>query len=75
MYRKAGYEMPELVFWNVNASANMPIQADDTGTCLVSGCSPAILKTVLSGKTVSPIDVMMDSLYVERYDPIGEAFA
>lgn len=75
MYRKAGYEMPELVFWNVNASANVPIQADDTGTCLVSGCSPAILKTVLSGKTVSPIDVMMESLYVDRYAPIGEAFA
>lgn len=75
LYRKAGYEMPELVFWNVNASANVPIQAGDTGTCLVSGCSPAILKTVLSNKIVSPIDVMMESLYVERYAPIGEAFA
>jgi hypothetical protein len=75
LYRKAGYEMPELVFWNVNAGANVPIQADDNGTCIVSGCSPAILKSVLSGKIVSPIDVMMESLYVERYAPIGEAFA
>jgi hypothetical protein len=75
MYRKSGYEMPQLIFWNVNASANVPIQADDTGTALVSGCSPAILKSVLSGKIVSPVDVMMDSLYVERYAPIGEVFA
>lgn len=75
LYRKAGYEMPELVFWNVNASANVPIQADDTGTALVSGCSPAILKSVLSGKIISPVEVMMNSLYVERYDPIGLAFA
>jgi hypothetical protein len=75
MYRKSGYEMPQLIFWNVNASANVPIQADDTGTALVSGCSPAILKSVLSGEIVSPVDVMMDSLYVERYAPIGEVFA
>jgi hypothetical protein len=29
----------------------------------------------LFNKIVSPIDVMMESLYVERYAPIGEAFA
>jgi hypothetical protein len=76
MYRKAGYEMPELVFWNVNAiGGNVPMTIHDTGTCLVSGCSPSILKSVLSGKTITPVDVMKDAVYAERYDKIGEAFS
>ena len=75
MYRKAGYEMPQLVFWNVNAiGGNVPMTIHDTGTCLVSGCSPSILKSVLSGKVITPVDVMRDAVYNERYAPIGEVF-
>jgi hypothetical protein len=76
LYRKAGYELPQVVFWNVNAiGGNVPIKADDTGTALVSGCSPSILKSVLSGKVISPEDVMRDAVYNERYSPVGEVFA
>ena len=75
MYRKAGYEMPQLVFWNVNAiGGNVPMTIHDTGTCLVSGCSPSILKSVLGGKVITPVDVMRDAVYNERYAPIGEVF-
>ena len=75
MYHKAGYEMPQLVFWNVNAiGGNVPMTIHDTGTCLVSGCSPSILKSVLSGKIITPVDVMRDAVYNERYAPIGEVF-
>ena len=75
MYRKAGYEMPQLVFWNVNAiGGNVPMTIHDTGTCLVSGCSPSILKSVLGGKVITPVEVMRDAVYNERYSPIGEVF-
>ena len=75
LYRKAGYEMPQLVFWNVNAiGGNTPIQAHDTGTCLVSGCSPSILKSVLTDKVITPVDTMMETVYSDRYAPIGEVF-
>ena len=75
MYHKAGYEMPQLVFWNVNAiGGNVPMTIHDTGTCLVSGCSPSILKSVLGGKVITPVDVMRDAVYTERYAPIGEVF-
>ena len=75
MYRKAGYEMPQLVFWNVNAiGGNVPMSIHDTGTALVSGCSPSILKSVLGGKVITPVDVMRDAVYTERYAPIGEVF-
>ena len=76
LYRKAGYEMPQLVFWNVNAiGGNVPMTAHDTGTCLVSGCSPSILKSVLTGNVITPVVVMKDAVYNDRYAPIGKAFA
>jgi hypothetical protein len=76
LYRKAGYEMPQVVFWNVNAiGGNVPMTVDDTGTCLVSGCSPSILKSVLSGSVITPVDVMKDAVYDERYTPVGQVFA
>ena len=75
MYHKAGYEMPQLVFWNVNSiGGNVPMSIHDTGTCLVSGCSPSILKSVLGGKVITPVDVMRDMVYSDRYSPIGECF-
>lgn len=74
LYRKAGYELPQLVFWNVRSSDNVPVKADDSGTCLVSGYSPSILKTVLTGNIVSPVETMRDTLYSERYAPVGLAF-
>lgn len=68
IYSQAGYVLPELVFWNVNASVgNCPITQHDTGTCLVSGCSPAILKSVLAGEIITPIDVMNAAIESERY--------
>lgn len=75
LYRKAGYEMPQLVFWNVNSYGNVPIKAHDTGTCLVSGCSPSILKSVLTDSVITPIDTMNETVYTERYDAVGEVFS
>lgn len=74
LYRASRYTIPELVFWNAKSSDNVPMTVHDTGTCLVSGCSPSILKSVLTGKVITPIDVMMETLYSDRYDPIGQLF-
>jgi hypothetical protein len=75
LYAKAGYEMPSVIFWNVNAAANVPMTVDDTGTALVSGCSPSVLSAVLTGKLITPLDVMRDAVYTERYDAVGEVFS
>lgn len=74
LYRKAGYEMPSVIFWNVNSASNVPMTVDDTGTALVSGCSPSILKAVLSRRIISPVDLMNDAIYTERYDAVGKVF-
>lgn len=73
-YQEAGYTVPNVIFWNVNAAANVPIKVDDRGTCLVSGCSPSIMKSILSQKEYTPLDVMNTAIYDKRYDLVGEAF-
>jgi hypothetical protein len=68
-FHQAGYEMPNVVFWNVNGRAgNNPVEFDQRGTGLVSGFSPSIVKTVLSAKTVRPIDIVLEAVNVERYN-------
>ena len=75
LYRKSGYEMPSVIFWNVNSASNVPMTVHDTGSCLISGCSPSILRSVLQGQIITPIDVMNEAIYTERYNPVGEVFA
>ncbi len=72
-YAKFGYNVPQLVFWNVNGASNVPMTVHDTGTCLVSGCSPSVLKAVLQGDIISPLDIMRQAVCTERYDLIAEA--
>lgn len=72
MYKDAGYELPKLVWWNLNARpGNVPVRADEQGNALVSGYSPAILKAVLGAKSYSPVDIMKEALLTARYDLIG----
>ncbi len=72
-YAKYGYAVPQLVFWNVYGASNVPMTVHDTGTCLVSGCSPSVLKAVLQGDIISPLDIMRQAVYTERYDLISDA--
>lgn len=69
-YKDAGYEVPQIVFWNLNARDNVPVKADASGVALVSGFSPSILKAVLAADAseFTPYGVMMKALMVPRYD-------
>jgi len=69
-YKTAGYDMPQVVFWNLRAGANVPVSADASGVALVSGFSPSILKAVLAAnmEDFTPRGIMLKTLMVERYD-------
>jgi hypothetical protein len=70
-YKSAGYERPELVFWNVNArNAHLPVTFDEKGTCLVSGCSPSILTSLLANKITTPEQIMLETINVSRYNQV-----
>lgn len=48
MYHEAGYEMPKIVFWNVNGRiGNVPAQMNDKGVLLVSGASQNVINFIL----------------------------
>ncbi len=68
-YENAGYEMPKLVFWNLNArEGNNPIKAYDDNVALVSGFSPAIMEAVLGAKDFNPNAIMDEAIMKERYN-------
>lgn len=67
-WKEAGYEMPHLIFWNVNAtSRNIPVLGKGK-ISYVSGFSPVIFEIVLSNK--SGYELMLEVLNSERYSKI-----
>ena len=73
LYQKYGYDLPEIIFWNVNARCDaMPVTRSETGAALVSGYSPSIFDMVMSGEC-SPETVMNAILFSERYAGITVA--
>lgn len=60
-----GYQMPNLVYWNVEARQdNIPMTVKN-GVSYVSGFSPVLFEQIMKGKTA--YDLMMDKLNSERY--------
>lgn len=67
-YKDAGYEVPNIVFWNLKARAgNVPVKHDKSGVALVSGFSPAIMTSILTADDLDPTSVMMQALNNPRY--------
>jgi len=69
-FEDAGYELPKIVFWNINAADNVPVKYDTRGVAMVSGFSPAIMKAVLSADTTqfTPESIMRKAIDIPRYD-------
>ena len=63
----AGYKVPRLVYWNVDARQNTILDSGSDVT-FVSGMSPAIFESVITGK--NGIDLMLDKLLSDRYKAI-----
>ena len=64
-WARAGYKMPHLIFWNVQARQNNIPMIDKGAVSYVSGMSPSIFETIMTGKT--GYDLMMEKLNTERY--------
>ena len=60
-----GVEMPHLIFWNVDARQNNIPMLGNGRISFVSGFSPSIFETIMSGKT--GYELMMEKLNSERY--------
>jgi hypothetical protein len=65
-----GYRMPKIIYWNVDArQANIPQDMGNGYVSYVSGMSPSIFQTIMTGKT--GYELMMAKLDSERYAAIG----
>jgi hypothetical protein len=60
-----GYKLPHLIFWNVDARQNNIPMLGNGPISYVSGMSPSIFETIMSGKT--GYDLMMEKLNSDRY--------
>lgn len=70
-YNEAGYEMPQVVFWNVNAMNPTFHAARSTrGVSMVSGFSTNIFKQVMDNIGTTPYELMMAVVNDERYKDI-----
>lgn len=67
-YKSANYEMPNIIFWNVNSRQdNVPVRFDKNGVGLISGASPAAIKAVLSGD-ITPMSIVYRAVNKEKYE-------
>ena len=67
----AGYKIPALTFWNVDArNEAFPMTIDDEGVKFVSGCSPVLFKSILSNQLVTPLQMVLNTVDVDRYRAI-----
>lgn len=63
-WARHGYQMPQVIFWNLNARNNR-IPAIGDGFSYVSGFSPSMIDCILSGK--DGYDLMFEKLMSQRY--------
>lgn len=75
-WASAGYEMPVLAFWNVNAHRAVVPAVDERGVILLSGFNVDNLDLVMNGGLAefTPLKQLEIILSKERYDAVGEAF-
>lgn len=70
-FQQHGYQLPKLIFWNVNArNKQFPMSLDQRGFQLISGCNPSIFKHALEDTFLSPEENMLGVLNSERYQLI-----
>ena len=70
-YQRHGYNMPKIVYWNMaSRNKNIPVKFGEDGTAMISGFSPSILKSILSGDNISPLKIMNNTINSSRYEAI-----
>jgi len=68
-YIKAGYVMPQIVFWNLRSTAtSFPVLKDTPGVAMVCGFSAEVLKVFLEEGEMTPYSMMMKA--VEKYSVV-----
>jgi hypothetical protein len=73
-FAKHEYNLPKIIWWNIAGRlGNNPVKFDDNGTCMISGYSTNILKSILSCdvNNFSSLSIMDETINKERYNLIS----
>jgi hypothetical protein len=71
LYKKNGYEIPNIIFWNVNSRSNVfHADADRKGVQLCSGQSATTFKQLMKCLGMTPTEMMLEVINSERYTAI-----
>jgi hypothetical protein len=74
MYEKAGYVLPNIIFWNVQSRHDtLHADAKRRGVQLVSGSSPSVFAHTMKIIDMTPVEAMLEILNSERYSCIEVA--
>ena len=63
-YRAAGYDVPNVVYWNLRGETkgDLPVDVSTPGMSLISGYSAELLKSFLEGCDIDPINILLHSI-------------
>lgn len=75
LYKEKGYEVPKIVFWNVNSrNSTFHIRKDMPNVICISGQSPSQFAYVCKSTSETPYDFMVSVLSAKRYDMANSAY-
>jgi len=71
MFGRNGYEMPNIIYWNVNSRRDsFQVTSDRKGVQLASGQSASVFKSILKNIGLTPYEAMINTLNNPAYDCI-----
>lgn len=70
LYAKNGYELPKVVFWNVDARNDTFHAELENGVHFASGQSISVFKSIVNNAEVGPYELMLNVLNDPQYDAV-----
>ncbi|KAG9074710.1 hypothetical protein FS749_013698 [Ceratobasidium sp. UAMH 11750] len=67
-YKRAGYEVPEIVYWDLLGGMTRPVLQNTRGTALLTGFSANMMKLFMEGEIVGgePVEIGRDGEEVKK---------
>jgi hypothetical protein len=70
-YGAAGYTLPRLVFWNLRGNTvDFPVNTSEKNVALLGGFSADLLRMIIDGEDLNPLELMFKTIHAERYAQI-----
>ena len=71
-FKLNGFDRPQLIFWDIKTGNDFPVSVNDENTVMLSGFSPSIVKTIISGENINHWTIIKETIESERYKKIND---